>query len=86
MSDEELFDPPRFKGCPPICKHANLPAFKTPKELNSFATNPALVKWFCNACFHYHAWFKSPSPSGGSSNTSREERLPRHIETLLAEN
>jgi len=72
----------RFKGCPPICEHANLPMFKSVKELNAFARNPVMVKWFCNACYHYHAWFKTPAPSGGSSNTSREETIPPHIAAL----
>jgi hypothetical protein len=80
---EELFEPrPRFKGCPPICLHANLPAFKSAQEAAHFARNPSLIKWFCVECYHWHAWFKSPAPAGGSSGTSREERIPEHIARL----
>ena len=79
----EVFElKPRFKGCPPICLHANLPAFDSPKAAAEFVRNPILIKWFCTVCYHWHAWFKSPAPAGGSSGTSREERIPEHIARL----
>jgi len=82
MSDEVFEEKPRFEGCPPICIHANLPAFDSPTDAATWARNPILVKWFCNFCFSWHAWFKTPAPSGGSSNTSREQRIPPHIAAL----
>jgi len=77
---------PRFKGCPEICEHANLPMFETPAAAAAFCMNPIMIKWYCNHCYQWHAWPKTPAPSGGSSNTSREQEIPPHIAELAKGN
>jgi len=77
---------PRFKGCPEICEHANLPMFASEKEAEKFCSHGSLVKWFCQVCYHWHAWAKAPAPSGESSDSAREQTVPAHIAALVEEN
>ena len=59
MMTKCLFEPPRWRGGPPICLEANLPAFATWDEARKFILSlngkGDVVRWrceFCN-CFHY---------------------------------
>jgi hypothetical protein len=63
MSD--LLEPPRWKGAPPICPVANLPAFATEKELAAFNGNyggTILQKWKCKECGYWHYWSSTEQP------------------------
>jgi hypothetical protein len=74
-------DQPRFRGSPPICPSANLPAFDDRASLAAFlkANCPSHVLdqvWTCEACRKIHHRGHFPGPSGASSGTStRHETL-----------
>jgi hypothetical protein len=79
-------EPPRWRGGPPICAEANLPAFADRAALNAFVEQNCshpLQTWRCHACGQLHFAGKPPAPSGGSSNTEREYDMPEHIMRLV---
>lgn len=80
---ETLFETkPRFKGCPPVCLKANLPAFETKEQLYQwhlgaketnpqYDPNPIVKVWQCETCQRFHFLTKLRPPSGSSSGSSR---------------
>jgi hypothetical protein len=80
---EEVFDPPRWPGGPPICVAENLPAFKDLKEIADFIERncPAIrtwSKWQCRACNMWHHDGSHPGASGASSGTTRIADVQRY--------
>jgi hypothetical protein len=80
-SAEPMFEPtPRFKGCPPICTHANLPSFPDEASLlkwqGQFEGHHIKTKWLCEACAHWHFTSVVRGPSGASSGGERDSQIP----------
>lgn len=76
----KLFEPPRFSGCPLICKAANLPAFESKRAWSEWseANCPAMIvldSWQCAVCGLWHFWTIGAGPSGASSGTTRGGKL-----------
>jgi hypothetical protein len=80
VSTTQLFEAkPRWPGAPPICLHANLPAFETFDAWKDFYERNAPGckverTWLCDVCHHYHGWSIAPDPSGSSSGTGRSSK------------
>lgn len=71
-----LFDPPRFRGCPPICPAANLPAFDDRASIGAYVNRhcpghePETV-WPCATCGKWH--FK----------TAQAEAIPAEVRASI---
>lgn len=85
-----LFEPtPRFKGAPPVCLVANLPAFKSAKEVSEFQKrsagdhpNPIIAQWTCKACGCIHFWSTAPTDSNGRFKGGAD-KIPDRIRKLM---
>ena len=69
-------DPPRFKGCPPICRAKNLPRHASEAHAKTFLRRFApschvLEILECRACGGWHTYCVPPDPAGSSSGTGR---------------
>ena len=67
----ELFDAPRFAGCPPICVWTNLPAFDTEQDIDVFHARfcPGVhIKetYQCIRCEKFHFIGTGPHPTQDS--------------------
>jgi hypothetical protein len=68
--------PARWKGGPPICPAANLPAFPTERDAAKFREDncPSCKvrrQWSCDQCGHWHYDGTAPDPAGASSGNGR---------------
>ncbi len=86
----DLFDPPRFLGGPPTCIEANLPSFKTDKELADFQkrncgehATPILAKWTCHKCDRIHACFAGSHTDSNGAFKAGADFIPDEIKIQL---